>query len=111
MPPNEVSNAHLLGSLSKLEGILDGQTKLMQALHDQHQRRLDDLRSEILSHIDRHEQQLHGVATIAREAKELATAAKAMSDASNARIVKFGSGAGGLVAIGVEIIKAVFHYP
>ena len=103
-----VTNAQLLAAIAEIKGSMHGVTQLMETHQRENHRRIDDMRRELVSHIDRQQQQINGVGDIARRAELMATEAKAIADSAGGKGAKAGIAAGSLMSAGMELIKAVF---
>lgn len=114
----KVTNAHILAAVAKLEGRFEGLGQLLTAHENNINRRLDDKFLELKEQINAHGENLDQVATVARDAKELAVSAGASAKAANdkadaalGRGVRVGAatggGAGALTLAFIEGIKAM----
>ena len=107
---DKVTNTHIYGAVSRLEGQIEGLVKLMDQQTQSIHRRIDDKVGEVIAHIERHDEQINDLGRLTREAKETAIKAHEAAKDAKASAKKQGTiggvGAGSLVAVMIELLKA-----
>lgn len=109
--------------IGEIKGLLQGVTKMMSAqnesmnkriddMHSSNTRRLDDLHRSVTQRLDSQDGRLTRIEETANTALSEVRAVKEAHEAIRKQVAKTGggagAGAGGLIAVGFEVIKSLF---
>jgi len=104
-----LNEADLHKELGEIKGLLEGVYRLVQNQHEATNQRITDLHVAVTRRLDLHEADIESIRATANGAMTTAATAQTKADdlqaASRKQAVVSGSGAGLVVAAGIELIK------